>query len=60
MNYEDLIPVINNEYKWELTSDKNVVVYVINKGFFSDMISVPPYPINRTWTGEFRLQWQNR
>ena len=34
MNYEDLIPVINNEYKWELTSDKNVVVYVINKGFF--------------------------
>lgn len=34
MNYEDLIPVINNEYRWELTSEKNVVVYVINKGFF--------------------------
>lgn len=34
MNYEDLIPVINDEYKWELTNEKNVVVYVINKGVF--------------------------
>lgn len=34
MNYEDLVPVINDEYKWELTDDENVVVYVINKGLF--------------------------
>lgn len=34
MNYEDLIPSLNDEYKWELTDEKNVVVYVIHKGLF--------------------------